>query len=234
MGRGPAKRADYSDSRGAVNPRHNVIRPDLDTFPAGGYDACHGLEKLGHAPKEANVTTETTALPSSRAGSAANPALTAALAIAGIAAATLAGAWFFQLVVGLVPCPLCLEQRYAYYVAVPLAVLAALGAARGAPRGVLLAGLAILALVVLANAVLGTYHSGVEWGLWKGPTDCTGPVGNLGSAGNLLERLDTVKVVRCDEVQWRFLGLSLAGYNVLISLVMAAIAGWGMVSTAKD
>jgi disulfide bond formation protein DsbB len=55
------------------------------------------------------------------------------------------------------------------------------------------------------------------------------PSGNLGSAGNLLERLDTVKVVRCDEVQWRFLGLSLAGYNVLISLLMAAIAAWGIV-----
>ena len=66
--------------------------------------------------------------------------------------------------------------------------------------------------------MLGTYHSGVEWGFWQGPTDCTGPIGNLGSAGNLLQRLDTVKVIRCDEVQWRFLGLSLAGYNVLISL----------------
>ncbi len=59
------------------------------------------------------------------------------------------------------------------------------------------------------------------------------PVGNLGSAGNLLQRLDTVKVIRCDEVQWRFLGLSLAGYNVLISLLMAAVAARGIVRTAK-
>src|SRR5258705_434922 len=66
-----------------------------------------------------------------------------------------------------------------------------------------------------------------------GRTDCSGPIGNLGSAGNLLERLDTVKVVRCDEVQFRFLGLSLAGYNVLISLLMAAIALWGFVVAAK-
>jgi len=190
-------------------------------------------KSLGHAPEEATVTTETTALPASRAGSAKSPAQTASLAVAGISAATLAGAWFFQLVVGLVPCPLCFEQRYAYYVVVPFAFLLALGAVRGAARGVLITGLAILVIAALANAVLGTYHSGVEWGLWKGPTDCTGPVGNLGSAGNLLERLDTVKVVRCDEVQWRFLGLSLAGYNVLISLLMAAIAGWGMVRTAR-
>jgi disulfide bond formation protein DsbB len=222
-----AKRADYSGSPSAVKARHNVIAPDLDSFLPGGYDACDD-----HAPKEANVTTETTIFPSSRATATSNPALTASLVIAGIAAATLAGAWFFQLVLDILPCPLCLEQRYAYYVAVPFAALVAVGAARGAPRGVLILGLAILTLAVLANAVLGTYHSGVEWGLWKGPTDCTGPVGNLGSAGNLLERLDTVKVIRCDEVQWRFLGLSLAGYNVLISLLMAAIAGFGIVKTA--
>ncbi len=163
----------------------------------------------------------------------ANPALTASLAVGAIAAATLAGAWFFQLVLGLVPCPLCLEQRYAYYLAVPLAALVAIAAARGAPRGVLLAGLALLALAALANAWLGSYHAGVVWGFWKGPTDCSGPVVSLGSAGSLLERLDTVKVVRCDEVQWRFLGLSLAGYNVLISLVRAAIAAWGLARTAR-
>lgn len=176
------------------------------------------------------MTLDATAHPS-HAGHAANPALTAALAVAVIAAATLAGAWFFQLVLDIRPCPLCLEQRYAYYLAVPLGALVAFAASRGAPRPVLLVGLALLALAALANAWLGTYHAGVEWGLWQGPTDCTGPVGNLGSAGNLLERLDTVKVIRCDEVQWRFLGLSLAGYNVLISLLMAAIAGWGSIKT---
>ncbi len=158
----------------------------------------------------------------------ANPALTAALAISGIAAATLAGAWFFELVLNIKPCPLCLEQRYAYYLAMPLGVLVAFAAAKDAPRGVLLVGLGLLALAALGNAGLGAYHAGVEWKFWEGPTDCTGPIGNLGSAASLLERLDTVKVVRCDEVQWRFLGLSLAGYNVLISLLMAAIAAWGL------
>ncbi len=160
---------------------------------------------------------------------AANPAMTAALAIVAISAATLAGAWFFQLVLDIRPCPLCLEQRYAYYLAIPLGALLAFAAARDTPRSVLLAGLAILAAAALGNAWLGAYHAGVEWKWWQGPTDCSGPVVNLGSAGNLLERLDTVKVIRCDEVQWRFLGLSLAGYNVLISLAMAAIAGWGIV-----
>ncbi len=97
----------------------------------------------------------------------------------------------------------------------------------------LIGGLLLLALAALGNAGLGAYHAGVEWGWWQGPTDCTGPVGNLGSAGSLLERLNTVKVIRCDEVQWRFLGLSLAGYNVLISLLMAAIAGWGIAGTLR-
>ena len=163
----------------------------------------------------------------------ANPALMAALAVTALAAGTLAGAWYFQLVLDIRPCPLCLEQRYAYYLAIPLGALTALAASRHAPRAVLLAGLVLLALTALGNAGLGAYHAGVEWGFWQGPTDCTGPVGNLGSAGDLLKRLDTVKVIRCDEVQWRFLGLSLAGYNVLISLLMAAIAAWGIVRTSR-
>ncbi len=169
----------------------------------------------------------------SRQGIAANPAALAALAIAVVAAATLAGAWFFQLVLDIRPCPLCLEQRYAYYLALPLAALLAWFAAHGAPRQVLMAGFAVLLLAVLANAWLGGYHAGVEWQFWPGPTDCSGPLVDFGKAGNLLEQLDKVKVIRCDEVQWRFLGLSLAGYNVLISLAMAAIALFGLVRTAK-
>jgi disulfide bond formation protein DsbB len=164
---------------------------------------------------------------------ASNPALVAALAVAGIAAATLAGAWFFQLVLDIRPCPLCLEQRYASYLAVPLAVLVAIAAARDAPRGVVVAGLALLALAALGNAVLGGYHAGVEWKFWQGPTDCSGPIVDFGRAGSLLQQLDTVKVIRCDEVQFRFLGLSLAGYNVLISLVMAAVAAWGAVRAPR-
>src|SRR5580692_12010452 len=163
-----------------------------------------------------------------------SPALSAALAVGVIAAVTLAGAWYFQLVLGLQPCPLCLEQRYAYYLAVPLAVVIALAAGLHAPRAVLICGLVILALVALGNAVLGAYHAGVEWKFWPGPSDCTGPVGNLGSAGTLLDRLDSVKVVMCDQVQWTFLGISLAGYNALISLLMAAIAGRGVAKTARQ
>src|SRR5437762_8797882 len=147
---------------------------------------------MAFSSEETNVTLAT-AHPS-RDGIASNPAALAALAIAVVAAATLAGAWFFQLVLDIRPCPLCLEQRYAYYLAIPLGALVALAAARGASRPLLAIGLVILALAALGNAGLGVYHAGVEWKFWQGPTDCTGEIGNLGSAGNLLERLDTVKV----------------------------------------
>jgi disulfide bond formation protein DsbB len=178
------------------------------------------------------VTVAATAKPSFTRGES-RPALVAALAIAVVAAATLAGAWYFQLVLEILPCPLCLEQRYAYYLAVPLGVLVAIAAARDAPRPLLVAGLVLLAAAALWNAGLGGYHAGVEWGFWQGPTDCTGPIVDLGKAGGLLGRLDSVKVVRCDEVQWRFLGISLAGYNVLISLLMAVLAAWGILRSAK-
>ena len=166
---------------------------------------------------------------------AANPALTAALAVTVIAAATLAGAWFFQLVLDIRPCPLCLEQRYAYYLAVPLGAAGGARGRRRMPRGrCCWRASRCWLLAALGNAVARRLSRRRRMAFLPGPTDCTGPVGNLGSAGNLLERLDTVKVIRCDEVQWRFLGLSLAGYNVLISLLMAAIAAWGVVRTTRQ
>jgi disulfide bond formation protein DsbB len=161
-------------------------------------------------------------------------ATTAAVAVTVIAAATLIGAWIFQYGFGLVPCELCLEQRYAYYFVIPAGALLAIAASRGLDSRWVALGLIVLALATLANAGLATYHSGVEWGWWKGPTACTGPIVDLGKAGNLLEQLNKVKVVRCDEVQWRFLGLSLAAYNVLISLLMTAIALWGAATALRS
>ncbi len=157
----------------------------------------------------------------------AEPARTAPLAIAAIGAAALVGAWIFEFGFGMRPCPLCLEQRIAYYFAIPLAVLLAMGVAYGASRKVLIAGLVAIAAGMLWNAGLGAYHSGIEWGFWAGPQDCAGPVNSFGSAGSLLKQIESIRIVRCDEVQWRFLGLSLAGYNVLISLALAGLALWG-------
>jgi disulfide bond formation protein DsbB len=157
------------------------------------------------------------------------PALSAAIAVAVVGAATILGAWFFQYGLGLNPCPLCLEQRYAYYFAVPLALMVALGDQAGASRKVLIGAFVVIAAGMLWNAGLGVYHSGIEWRWWPGPQECSGAPGDLGSAGSLVERLQSISVVRCDEAAWRFLGLSLAGYNALISIVLAGIAGWAVV-----
>ena len=156
----------------------------------------------------------------------ARPVAAAAIAIAAVGAATILGAWFFQYGLGLKPCPLCLEQRYAYYFAIPLAAMVALGDQVGASRKVLLAALIAIALGMLWNAGLGVYHSGVEWKWWAGPQECSGALEGLGSAGGLANRLKSFNVVRCDDAAWRFLGLSLAGYNALISIALAAIAAW--------
>lgn len=158
---------------------------------------------------------------------AREPVAAAAMGIAFLGAATILGAWYFQYVLGLQPCPLCLEQRYAYYFAIPLAILIMLGASVGASRKVLIAAFAVIALGMLWNAGLGAYHAGVEWKFWPGPQDCGGQLGDLGTAGGLLKKLESIRVVRCDEVAWSFLGISLAGYNLLISLALAAIAAWG-------
>ena len=157
----------------------------------------------------------------------ADPAGSAAIAIAGIGAAAILGAYFFQYVMKLAPCPLCLEQRYPYYFAIPLAVLIVLATRYGAKRKVIIAGLVALTAMMLWNAGLGAYHAGIEWHLWAGPQDCSGELSNLRAGGGLLRQLENVSIVRCDEAAWRLLGLSLAGYNALISLALAAIAAWG-------
>jgi disulfide bond formation protein DsbB len=161
------------------------------------------------------------------------PVSFAALTVAGLGGATILGAWYFQYGLGLQPCPLCLEQRYAYYFAIPLALMAALGVSVGASRKVLIAALAAIAAGMLWNAGLGAYHAGVEWKFWAGPQDCGGALSDLGTAGGLLKRLESIRVVRCDEIPWSFLGLSLAGYNVLISLALAAIAAWGALAAYR-
>jgi disulfide bond formation protein DsbB len=146
----------------------------------------------------------------------------AAFLIAAVAAATIAGAWFFQYVIGLVPCPLCLDQRVPYYAAIPTGLVLGFFAHDSRrskfSRLLLLAVAAILAY----GAALGVYHAGVEWKWWPGPATCSGA--NLMGGGSLLSQIQGTHVVPCDEAQWRFLGLSLAGYNVLIAGALALFA----------
>jgi disulfide bond formation protein DsbB len=160
------------------------------------------------------------------------PELTAAALVFLIGLLTIGGFFYFQYVLGYPPCPLCLDQRNAFYVGVPLAALLWAGSMYGASRKVMIAGFAVIAVVMLWNTGLSAYHAGVEWKFWPGPTDCSGPINNFGSAADLMKRLQNIRVVRCDEAAWRFLGISLAGYDVLVSLVLAGIAVWG-VRTAR-
>ncbi len=146
-----------------------------------------------------------------------------ALAIGGLAFATIAGAWVFQ-TLGYAPCDLCLEQRYAYYAGVPMAALVFALAASGSGRTLTSVIFGLLALIFAANVVLAVYHSGVEAYLWQGPTACTGSFAGPKSAGSLLDQLATVKVVNCDVVQLRVFGLSLANWNVLVSGALTALA----------
>jgi disulfide bond formation protein DsbB len=160
------------------------------------------------------MTLAETALPPSQGARA--------FLIAAASVVILATVWVFQ-GFGYAPCELCLTQRYAFYAAIPLALLTAV-ASRSA-HGLTRAGFALLALVFAANAVLAAYHVGVEYHWWQGPTACTGGPGSL-DVNDLVKALDSVKVVRCDEVQLRIAGLSLAGWNVLASAVLAIYAAF--------
>jgi disulfide bond formation protein DsbB len=152
----------------------------------------------------------------------------AALIVFVIATATILGAWAFQLA-GYSPCELCLKQRIAYYIGVPVALLTLFVASRhrrGSHRAARF-GLAALALIFIGSALFGAYHAGVEWGFWPGPADCTGTLEKAGSMNDFMKQLQSVKVVRCDAVAIRILGLSLAGWNAVISALMAFVAGIG-------
>ena len=136
------------------------------------------------------------------------------LASAG-SAALLLGAFGFQYIGEMAPCKLCIWQRYprgaavvigAVALAFPLLILPYLGA-----------------LAALATAGVGAYHTGVERGWWEGPSTCTsGPIGNL-SADELMQQIMSAPLVRCDDVPWEMLGLSMASWNAVASFVLALL-----------
>jgi disulfide bond formation protein DsbB len=128
---------------------------------------------------------------------------------------TIVGAWAFERA-GFAPCDLCLKQRWAYYFIVPF-TFALVAVNPSWIRAALWLGVIVLA----ANAVFGVYHSGVEWKLWAGPGTCGAGLmsGGLPDLGK--------PVVKCDEAALRILGLSLAGWNAVISGAMAFVASVG-------
>lgn len=149
------------------------------------------------------------------------------IALIGLASlALIAGAWFFELVLHLRPCKLCLEQRAPHYAVIGLTTLALLFARS---RRLQIAALIGLALLMAWSTGLGIYHAGVEWGVFAGPNDCGGaPAPAAAGVQDLMRQLQTTRIVSCTEAAWRFLGLSLAGWNALASLGLLLLALLGL------
>ncbi|WP_105512649.1 disulfide bond formation protein B [Defluviimonas denitrificans] len=135
------------------------------------------------------------------------------LAVGG-SAAMLLGAFFFQML-GYPPCKLCLWQRWPHGAVIAIGALAVLTGLRWLPW----AG----ALAALTTGGLGVYHTGVEQGWWKGPTTCTSGDALSSSTGDLLGQIMTAPLVRCDDIAWSFVGLSMATWNAILSVILAAI-----------
>jgi len=139
-------------------------------------------------------------------------------------AAMLAIAHGFETFGHMAPCELCLHQREVYWIALPVTALA-LAASRWRQARALAPWLgAVMALIFAGGMLLAGYHAGVEWHFWPGPQSCSGGSG-AASAQALSALLHGAKLAapRCDEAGWRFLWLSMAGWNALIS---AKLAGW--------
>lgn len=128
--------------------------------------------------------------------------------------ALLIGAFAFQHLGGLPPCKMCIWQRYPHVIAVGIGLIAL----RLRSDLLILLG----ALAAFATGAIGVYHVGVEQGWWQGPTSCSaGPVGGI-SADELLDQILSAPLVRCDEIAWQFAGISMAGWNALISFSLVA------------
>lgn len=147
----------------------------------------------------------------------------AALAPLVVSGLLLLGALAFQYIGGLAPCALCLDQRYAHGAALAFGIA---GLVVRGPAGWVLISLAGVAMLVSAG--IGGFHVGVEQKWWQGPTGCSG--GSLIglSPAEAARRLMETPVVRCDEIPWSLLGISMAGWNAIVSAVAGlAVAGLG-------
>lgn len=137
-----------------------------------------------------------------------------------IPASLLGGAYFSQYGFGLAPCEMCWWQRYPHMFAIVFAVLAFFWR----PVRPLVA---VAALAILTSGVIGAFHAGVEYGWWQGVTACT--ASPFASGGDALDAIMNAPVIRCDTAPWSLLGISLAGWNFLIS-VTGALVVFGLVA----
>jgi disulfide bond formation protein DsbB len=130
----------------------------------------------------------------------------------GVPALLLAGAYLSQYGFGLYPCEMCWWQRYPHFAGVALALVSTLAA----PKRL---WIALAALAILASGLIGAFHAGVEYGWWEGLTACTS---NVAAGGDALEAIMNAPLIRCDVAPWTLAGISLAGFNAIISTLSAA------------
>ncbi|WP_448950259.1 disulfide bond formation protein B [Labrys neptuniae] len=159
----------------------------------------------------------------------------AALAAGLIGLVVILSALVLQHGFGYAPCPLCLEQRWPYYVGVPIALI--LGFIGDKLPGKLVAVLLLVLVVLFAYGCgLGIYQAGAEWEYWLGPSNCA--AGNIGGnpadVGGLADAIANSTVVSCTNPSLRILGLSLAGWNAVVMAVMVLITLRGAWSAVKE
>jgi disulfide bond formation protein DsbB len=130
-----------------------------------------------------------------------------------IPGALMAGALGSQYIGGLVPCEMCVWQRWPHYTAIGLAALAFV-----VPQRALVW---LAALAILVSGGIGVFHAGVEYKWWEGLTQCSVLPG--GGSGDILADIMKTPMIRCDEAQWSLFGISLAGYNAIISIIGATL-----------
>ena len=146
------------------------------------------------------------------------------LLLCGLASATLLVVAFgFEYLGGLSPCKLCLWQRWPHLGVIVFSLLGTMGFLRPQPAFLL------VALFAAVTAGIASYHVGVEQQFWAGPTSCSGKATAMSTA-DLLDNLLSTPVVRCDEIVWSFAGISMAGWNLLLS---AGLAGFAMLARHK-
>ena len=141
----------------------------------------------------------------------------------GVPAALLAAAFGSEYLGGLYPCEMCWWQRWPHMAALAFAAVAIAGGGRLPDRGRSFVWLA--ALAILVSGLIGVYHAGVEAGIFEGITHCAAVDGS-GSAEDVLNRIMNAPIIRCDQIQWQLFGISMAGWNAILSIASALVILW--------
>jgi disulfide bond formation protein DsbB len=154
-----------------------------------------------------------------------------AILTAFVGSVMLGGAFAFQHLGGLDPCVLCIDQRWAWAVVIAASVMAIAFARHTISCQALLA---VAAIAMLAGAGFAGFHVGVEQHWWEGTSECGGVTGKAQTVEELKRQLFATPVTRCDEVAWSMAGVSMAGWNLILSLVGGILLGWRILSLPRS